>query len=115
MSAPAINQHIVLGAGGAQGSAIARELLRHGEKVKGIVRSVNTAVPDGVEKVVADLADRESLNSAFKGVTHVSITIPLVYDPAVVNNYAQNGAPDQVVHHQSGPLAPLAVRRYRRA
>lgn len=90
MSAPAINQHIVLGAGGAQGSAIARELLRHGEKVKGIVRSVNTAVPDGVEKVVADLADRESLNSAFKGVTHVSITIPLVYDPAVVNNYAQN-------------------------
>jgi NAD(P)H dehydrogenase (quinone) len=54
------------------------------------VRSINSVVPDGVEKVVANLADPESLNSAFKGVTHATITIPLVYDPAIVSNYARN-------------------------
>ncbi|MCW3478345.1 NmrA family NAD(P)-binding protein [Neisseriaceae bacterium JH1-16] len=82
--------HLVIGASGAQGGAIARELLSHGEKVRGLVRSENSTVPDGVDKVVADLSDAKALFTAFIGVSHATITIPLIYDPTIVKQYAQN-------------------------
>lgn len=83
-------QHLVLGAGGAQGGAIARELVKQGEKVRGLVRHADEAVPDGVEKIVADLADAAAVEAAFAGITHATITVPLVYDAAVVRGYARN-------------------------
>ena len=84
------NQHLVLGAGGAQGAAISSALVRQGENVKGLVRSESSKVPQGVEKVVGNLGDLKSLDAAFKGVTHLSITIPLVYDSTIVSNYTRN-------------------------
>jgi len=73
-----------------QGGAIARALLRQGEVVRGIVRSANSPLPPGVERAVADLGDPATLTAAFAGVSNATITLPLVYDPAIVDRYAQN-------------------------
>jgi uncharacterized protein YbjT (DUF2867 family) len=47
-------------------------------------------LPRGVERAVGDLADQHRLAEAFAGVTHVSVTLPMVSDPAVVTSYAEN-------------------------
>lgn len=86
----AMDRHLVLGASGAQGAAIAKELGSHGASVRGVVRSAKSMVPNGVERAVADLADAKNLSSAFEGITHTTVTIPLAYNPLTVNRYAHN-------------------------
>ncbi|CAH0354880.1 NmrA family NAD(P)-binding protein [Aquabacterium sp. CECT 9606] len=90
MSSQQIQQHLVLGGSGAQGSAIARELLGRGQQVKVLVRSEAGPVPAGAQRVVADLADGDALLEAFKGVTHLTVTLPLEYNPEVTDAYAMN-------------------------
>ncbi len=47
--------HVVLGASGGAGNAIVRELHRAGIPVRAVNRSGRTDVPDGVERIAADL------------------------------------------------------------
>ncbi|MFK4043141.1 SDR family oxidoreductase [Nonomuraea wenchangensis] len=79
---------LVFGAGGAQGGAVARRLVEEGLAVRGVSRT--GAVPEGVEPVRADLGDRGRLREAFAGVTHVSMVLPLEYDPGRVAAYTRN-------------------------
>lgn len=90
MSTHSLQQHLVLGGAGAQGSAIARALLAQGRRVKVLVRSNAGDVPAGAQRVEADLGDGDALLEAFKGVTHLSVTLPLVYDQEVTDAYAMN-------------------------
>lgn len=90
MSSQHIQQHLVLGGSGAQGSAIAQELATQGQAVKVLVRSDAGPIPAGTQRVVADLADGDALLEAFKGVSHLTVTLPLVYDPEVTDAYAMN-------------------------
>jgi NAD(P)-dependent dehydrogenase (short-subunit alcohol dehydrogenase family) len=46
--------HIVVGASGATGRVVARELAAWGKRVRAINRSGRASVPDGVEVLAAD-------------------------------------------------------------
>lgn len=90
MSANSTQQHLVLGASGAQGGAVVRELLARGHRVTALVRSSTSQVASDAKRVVADLGDAAALSNAFDGVTHLTATLPLVYDQAIVDAYARN-------------------------
>lgn len=65
---------LVTGATGQQGGAVARSLLRKGQKVRTLTRNPAKAgelKKMGVEVVAGDLTDRESLNAALLGVKKV--------------------------------------------
>ena len=64
---------LVTGASGNVGGSVLRELLRIGAPVRGIFRSQHEAVkaPAGVEAVIADFADRASLDRALEGIDRV--------------------------------------------
>ncbi|WP_216853376.1 SDR family oxidoreductase [Phytoactinopolyspora halotolerans] len=85
---------LIIGASGAQGGAVARGLLRAGHRVRGLTRGRSergtAALPDGVQPAVGDLADADQLMVAFEGVTHVSVTLPMVFDADVVASYVDN-------------------------
>lgn len=83
------DRYAVFGASGAQGSAIAAALVGAGRAVRGISRA-GTSAADGVDAVAADLGDRDQVYAALDGVSHVSLTIPLCYDPTLVRRYAEN-------------------------
>ncbi|MFC5748199.1 NmrA family NAD(P)-binding protein [Actinomadura rugatobispora] len=80
--------YLVIGAGGAQGGAVARRLLRDGHRVRGLGRSVRG--PSGVEWVRGDLADAAAVRAAFEGVTRASVTLPMEFDPAAVARFVDN-------------------------
>ncbi|WP_205855872.1 SDR family oxidoreductase, partial [Phytoactinopolyspora endophytica] len=86
--------YLVVGATGAQGAAVARGLVSDGRRVRGLTRSPAGfgRLPDGVEPAVADLADPAQLAGAFADVTHVSLTLPMVFEPALVASYVDNVA-----------------------
>ncbi|MEV4303385.1 NmrA family NAD(P)-binding protein [Nonomuraea sp. NPDC049624] len=73
---------LVIGAAGAQGGAVARRLVAEGHTVRGLTRSGR--VPHGVQPVAGDLGDAEAVKAAFAGVTHASVTLPMVYEPDTV-------------------------------
>lgn len=81
--------HLVIGARGAQGGAVARRLVADGHRVRGLTRGGAGDVT-GVEWVPGDLADLPSLRAAFEGVTHASVTLPTVYDATLVKRYTAN-------------------------
>lgn len=65
---------LVCGATGQQGSAVMRHLSREGYRVRALVRSLEKAkavLPEGTERVVGDLLDRNSLDRAIRGVRRV--------------------------------------------
>ncbi|MDA8370742.1 MAG: NmrA family NAD(P)-binding protein [Nocardiopsaceae bacterium] len=78
--------YLVIGAGGAQGGAVARRLVEQGDRVRGLSRSGTGTLP-GVEWVKGDLADRAALRAAFDGVTHASVTLPMADEPALVADW----------------------------
>lgn len=85
--------HLVIGARGAQGGAVARRLVADGHRVRALTREGNGPMPDiepGIAWVPGDLADRESLRAAFTGITHASVTLPLVYDEDLMDRYTRN-------------------------
>ncbi|WP_433412819.1 SDR family oxidoreductase [Microtetraspora malaysiensis] len=91
---------LVIGAAGAQGGAVARRLVAEGHTVRGLTRSGR--VPHGVEPVAGDLGDAGAVKAAFAGVTHASVTLPLVYEPDTVADY---------VHHVRDAALAAGVRR----
>ncbi|GAA3192566.1 SDR family oxidoreductase [Nonomuraea roseoviolacea] len=79
---------LVIGAGGAQGGAVARRLAAEGYAVRGLSRT--GSAPQGVEPFAADLGDAARVAEAFAGVTHVSVTLPLVFEAERVESYVRN-------------------------
>lgn len=56
--------HVVLGASGGAGNAIARALAARGHAVRAVSRGGNADVPDGVELVSADVTNTQEAGSA---------------------------------------------------
>lgn len=83
---------LVIGATGFQGGAVARLLADRGHPVRGLTRREEGSWPDqsGISYVQADLWDRDALLEAFDGITHASVTMPLIYDEVRVEAYAWN-------------------------
>jgi nucleoside-diphosphate-sugar epimerase len=61
--------HVVFGASGALGDALVKELVAQGKRTRGVTRSGNANVPDGVEMVAADATDAERVRTACEGAT----------------------------------------------
>ena len=61
--------HVVLGASGGTGSAVVRELVRRGHRVRAVNRGGDADVPDGsaVERAKGDVADPEGARRACAG------------------------------------------------
>ncbi|TDE19587.1 NAD-dependent epimerase/dehydratase family protein [Actinomadura sp. 6K520] len=70
--------HLVIGATGAQGGAVAARLARDGHTVRGFSRKHG------------DLADPVAVRKAFEGVSRASVTLPLVFDAGLVARYVDN-------------------------
>lgn len=87
-------RHLVVGAAGAQGGAVARRLLARGHHVRGLIRSAEgrDRLPEGAEPFVADLGDPEQAKAAFAGTTHASVLLPMIYEPERVASYVRNVA-----------------------
>ncbi|CAL9347127.1 SDR family oxidoreductase [Streptomyces albus] len=85
-------RYLVMGATGAQGGAVLRQLTAQGRTVVGIARGAAEAdtIPAAATAHPVDLADREALCRAFDGVTRVAASLPLVYDEEVAAAYAEN-------------------------
>ncbi|WP_103963062.1 SDR family oxidoreductase [Nonomuraea solani] len=79
---------LVIGASGAQGGAVARHLTERGHDVRGFSRTGD--VPARVRPFRGDLGDAARVKEAFDGVTHASVTLPLVYDPATVSAHVRH-------------------------
>jgi nucleoside-diphosphate-sugar epimerase len=63
--------HVVLGASGGVGSAVVRELLARGRRVRGVTRSGKADVPDGVELVAGDVSRLEDARRLCAGAAVV--------------------------------------------
>lgn len=53
--------HVVLGASGAVGSAVTRELVRQGGRVRAVTRSGSGDIPEGAERVAADVSSVDQM------------------------------------------------------
>jgi nucleoside-diphosphate-sugar epimerase len=63
--------HVVVGASGATGGALVRELARRGRRVRAVNRGGDAAVPDGVERLAADVATADGAKAAAAGAAVV--------------------------------------------
>jgi nucleoside-diphosphate-sugar epimerase len=63
--------HVVLGASGGTGNAVARALFERGHRVRAVNRAGSADVPDGVERVAADVTDADGLRRALEGAAVV--------------------------------------------
>lgn len=59
--------HVVIGASGATGAVIVRELHRTGRRVRAVNRSGRMNLPDGVEAVAADATDAAQMRAVCAG------------------------------------------------
>lgn len=74
-----MNKILVAGATGTTGSAVLADLISLGENVRAMTRhvgSVDQFEKGGIEGVVADFNNAESLNDAFEGVTKLYLVSP---------------------------------------
>lgn len=85
---------LVIGANGFQGGAVARLLAASGHEVRGLVRDSekSAGAEHGWTPYQGDLGSAEDMRGAHEGVTHVVVTMPLVYDAETVLGYARNVA-----------------------
>lgn len=63
--------HVVLGASGGTGSAVVRELVRRGHRVRAVNRGGNADVPAGVERLAADVSTPAGSRAAAAGAAVV--------------------------------------------
>ena len=84
---------LVYGATGMQGSAVARQLLQAGQRVRVLVRDplkVERWREAGAEIVKGDYLDRVSLEEAHAGIDRVIFHLPLQYDFDSYERYGRN-------------------------
>ncbi|BDD03044.1 SDR family oxidoreductase [Aureibacter tunicatorum] len=81
---------LVINANGFQGKAIAQESLKAGYEVRGLVRNLPEEKLEGLEYVIGDLNDEESLSSAFQGIDGVVLQFPMAFDENVLSKYVDN-------------------------
>jgi len=84
---------LVYGSTGMQGSAVARQLLQAGRRVRLLVRDPLKAEQwreAGAEIVKGDYLDRASLEAAHAGIDRVIFHLPLQYDFDSYERYGQN-------------------------
>lgn len=74
------NPYVVLGASGGLGSAVVRALAREGRPVRAVSRSGSGPESPGVERVAADLSDREAAVTACAGAAVVVNAVQPPYD-----------------------------------
>lgn len=63
--------HVVLGASGGTGNAVARALAERGQRVRGVNRRGDADLPEGIEPVAADVTRSEDLRRALAGAVVV--------------------------------------------
>lgn len=63
--------HVVIGASGGTGSAIVRELVARGKRVRGVNRSGHANVPSVIEMVRADATNPDNIREVCQGATVV--------------------------------------------
>src|SRR5215207_9159615 len=72
--------HVVVGASGGTGSALVRELVARGRRVRAVNRSGRLTVPPGVEVVAADATDAWRMQEVCRGagVVYNAVNVPFV-------------------------------------
>ncbi|WP_431932880.1 SDR family oxidoreductase [Nonomuraea jabiensis] len=91
MTSTETHRYLVIPATGAQGAAVARRLVGEGWQVRGLTRSeASGRLPDGVEHFVGDITNREQVKAAFSGVTHASVSLPVLCEPDRVAACVEN-------------------------
>jgi nucleoside-diphosphate-sugar epimerase len=72
--------HVVVGASGGTGSALVRELVGRGRRVRAVNRSGRMAVPAGVEVMAADATDAERMQEVCRGagVVYNAVNVPFM-------------------------------------
>jgi nucleoside-diphosphate-sugar epimerase len=72
--------HVVVGASGGTGSALVRELLARGRRVRAVNRSGRIAVPPGVEAMAGDATDAQRMQEVCRGadVVYNSVNVPFL-------------------------------------
>ena len=70
--------HVVIGASGGTGSALVRELVRRGRRVRAVNRSGRMAVPDEVEVMAGDATDPARMQEVCRGagVVYNAVNVP---------------------------------------
>ena len=63
--------HVVLGASGGTGNAVARALAERGHRVRAVNRTGDADVPEGIERVAADVMKPDELRRALEGTAVV--------------------------------------------
>ncbi|MDQ0063044.1 SDR family oxidoreductase [Paenibacillus harenae] len=84
---------LVYGAGGVQGGAVARKLLKEGYAVHTIVRSSEKAAQlqkQGITAFVGDLSDAGSLTPAHDGVSKVFLLLPVEFNLERIREFIRN-------------------------
>lgn len=71
--------HVVLGANGGAGRAIARALAERGEHVRAVSRSSRVALPQAVERMNGDVSDANFARRACEGATVVYDAVNVPY------------------------------------
>ncbi|WP_420593498.1 NAD-dependent epimerase/dehydratase family protein [Deinococcus sp.] len=71
--------HVVLGAGGAAGSALVRKLLRQGQQTRAVYRKPPVATGSGAEQISADVTNPASVAQAAKGASVVYMAAQPAY------------------------------------
>lgn len=87
------DRYFVYGATGTQGGAVARLLVQQGFEVRTLTRkqeSVEALNQQGIEGVIGDLADIQSLHQAHEGVTKVFLNLPVEFNADTLKTYTQN-------------------------
>ena len=62
-----VRVHVVIGASGGTGSALVRELIGRGQRVRAVNRSGRLVVPDGVEVLAGDATDPDRMREVCRG------------------------------------------------
>ena len=110
--------HVVFGASGGIGNAVIRELDRRGESVRGVNRSGEAIVPEGVEVVGADAANVDDVRRVMGGAAVVyQCLFPAVQD-AIIEVAGETGAKVVVANNlymyepTQGPMSEQSPHSY---
>jgi uncharacterized protein YbjT (DUF2867 family) len=85
---------LVIGGAGNVGSQVVKELLAHDLSIRVLVHTPEKAntIPEGVEVVIGDLLDPETLRSVFNNIDRVFMLLPVSPNETSLGLFALNGA-----------------------